>query len=69
MTDNTLSSSTSADPTVGPLESTAAALHAMVLQLGLFAEMQQTQASGELTPELEVQFATVFAATTETAIA
>jgi len=69
MTDNALSSSTSAEPTVGPLESTAAALNAMVLQMGLFAEMQQTEASGQLTPDLVVQFATVFAATTETAIA
>jgi hypothetical protein len=35
----------------------------MVLQLGLFVEMQKTRADGKLTPDLEVQFATVFAST------
>jgi hypothetical protein len=52
---------------VGPLESTAAALNAMVLQMGLYAEMAKTQAQGQLTPELRVLFATVVAATSEPA--
>ena len=68
MTENTLSSSASAGATVGPLESTAAALNAMVLQMALFTEMQQAEASGELTPELVIQCAIVFAATRESAI-
>jgi len=64
MTDSTPSSSTS---TVGPLEATSAALNAMVLQMGLYAEMTKTQAEGQLTPALRVQFATVLAATSEPA--
>ena len=48
---------------VGPLERVPHSLNAMVLQLGLFVEMQKTRADGKLTPDLEVQFATVFAST------
>tara|TARA_R110002051_G_scaffold75443_1_gene137197 strand:+ start:295 stop:408 length:114 start_codon:yes stop_codon:yes gene_type:complete len=35
--------------------------------MGLYAEMLKTQEAGEMTPELEIQFATVFAATSEAA--
>jgi hypothetical protein len=41
----------------------------MVLQMGLFAEMQKTRADGNMTPDLEMQFANVFAATVEPASA
>jgi hypothetical protein len=67
MTDTSASTSSSSTSTVGPLEATPAALNAMVLQLGLYAEMQTARTAGEMTPALEEQFATVFAATTEPA--
>jgi hypothetical protein len=41
----------------------------MVLQMGLFAELQKTRADGNMTPDLEMQFANVFAATVEPASA
>ena len=63
MTDSPLSSSSS----VGPLERSITATQSIVLQLGLLAEMQKTIADGAMTPELEIQFATVFAATSEPA--
>jgi len=69
MTDTTLSSPASAQPALGPLERAQTSLNAMVLQMGLFAELQKTRADGNLTPELETQFASVFAATVEPASA
>ncbi len=69
MTDTTLSSSTSTQPALGPLERAQTSLNAMVLQMGLFAELQKTRADGNLTPDLEMQFANVFAATVEPASA
>ena len=64
MPDSTPSSSLS---TVGPLEATTAALNAMVMQLGLYAEQTRADAQGELTPALREQFAVVLAATSEAA--
>ncbi len=70
MTDIRLSTITSEDTApMGPLERVEAAANSIVLQLGLYAEMQQTIAEGKMTPELEQQFAAIFAATTEAAIA
>ncbi len=70
MTDIRLSTITSEDTApMGPLERVEAAANSIVLQLGLYAEMQQTIAEGRMTPELEEKFATIFAATTEPASA
>jgi hypothetical protein len=63
MTDSPLSSST----TAGPLDRATGATQSIVLQIGLYAEMLKTQQAGQMTPELEIQFATVFAATSEAA--
>ena len=68
MTDIRLSTSTSEDSAaMGPLERAECAANAIVLQLGLYAEMQQTRTEGQMTDELEEKFATIFAATTEPA--
>jgi|TARA_R110000824_G_scaffold71001_3_gene181965 hypothetical protein len=63
MTDSTPFPSASA----GPLDRASGATQCIVLQMGLYAEMLKTQEAGEMTPELEIQFATVFAATSEAA--
>jgi len=68
MTDTSASTTTSDDRApMGPLDRSAYALNSIVLQLGLYAEMQAAQNAGEMTPALEEQFTTVFAATTEPA--
>lgn len=68
MTDIQLSTSTSEDSVVmGPLERAENTANAIVLQLGLYAEMQLTRTEGQMTDELEEKFATIFAATMEAA--
>ncbi len=68
MTENQLTNIVSDDSSaMGPLERSSAATNAIVLQLGLLAEMTQVKAEGNMTPELEEQFTTVFAATQEAA--
>ena len=68
MTDISASTSFSEDRApMGPLERSAFALNSVVLQLGLYAEMKAARDAGEMTPALEEQFASVFAATTEPA--
>jgi hypothetical protein len=68
MTDSTsLADSATATPEMGPLERSAYTLNALVLQLGLYAEMAAADQQGALTPEMADQFSTIFAATTEPA--
>jgi len=68
MTDIRLSTSISDDPAaMGPLERAECAANSTVLQLGLYAEMQQTRADGQMTAELEEKFATIFASITDPA--
>jgi hypothetical protein len=52
---------------MGPLDRSAFALNSIVLQLGLYAEMKAARDAGEMTPALEEQLTSVFAAVTEPA--